>query len=375
MKVSEQRAGQIAGAIFAAIWTWPLLAPASAVVHSQVHPLMPAAVGLVLFFVAYLAVVVDAFNDRPRPLKYSYPVLVLMAALGLALSAWYAPQPRDWLTLLLYVSAAGAALLWRPPLVLAWVGSWSAAILVIGLGYGATLSDLGSLVFSTLMASLLIFTVRRMTALIRELRATQQALADTAVTQERLRFARDLHDLLGHTLSLMVVKAELARRIAPSDGAAAAREAADIEAIGRRALSEVREAVTGYRSLTLATSLVDARSALTDAGIAVTVRGSTDDLPAPVDDAFAWTVREGVTNVIRHSGARRCEIEVTRDGDTAQLTIVDDGLSTVSTASAVESGSGHGLRGLSERLDLLGGSVRTRAGAGGFALFASAPLS
>jgi two-component system sensor histidine kinase DesK len=136
--------------------------------------------------------------------------------------------------------------------------------------------------------------------------------------------------------------------------------------------------VTGYRSLTLATSLVDAQSALTDAGITVTVRGSADDLPAPVDDAFAWTVREGVTNVIRHSGASRCEIEVTRDRDTARLAIVDDGPSTVSTvvaAAMAYSASGHGLRGLSERLDLLGGTVRTRAGADGFALIASAPLS
>src|SRR5262249_10792438 len=111
------------------------------------------------------------------------------------------------------------------------------------------------------------------------------------------------------------------------------------------------------------------------------VRGSTDDLPAPVDDAFAWTVREGVTNVIRHSGARRCEIEVTRDGDTVRLAIVDDGpstvsnTSTVSTVSTVESTTGHGLRGLTERLDLLGGTVRTRAGTDGFALIASAPLS
>jgi len=190
------------------------------------------------------------------------------------------------------------------------------------------------------------------------------------VAQERLRFSRDLHDLLGHSLSLMVVKAEVARRLGPADGAASAREAADIETIGRRALAEVREAVTGYRERLLATELTGARSALADAGIRAVVREPGPPLPGAVDDAFAWAVREGVTNVIRHSGAHECVIDVRRDECAAILTIVDNG----ATVADQHPTRGNGLRGLSERLDLLGGTLRAGPDpAGGFRLTATVP--
>src|SRR5690606_5786437 len=133
-----------------------------------------------------------------------------------------------------------------------------------------------------------------------------QQLALAAVDRERVRFSRDLHDLLGHTLSVIVVKAEAVRRIADSDPAAASAHAQDIEDIGRRALSEVREAVGGYRNASLASELDRARRALEAASVDVAIDWDTGPLGNAAEETLAWVVREGATNVVRHARAQRC---------------------------------------------------------------------
>ncbi|MXQ66583.1 hypothetical protein GQ466_21420 [Actinomadura rayongensis] len=223
-----------------------------------------------------------------------------------------------------------------------------------GLGTGAVVAA----AWTTLTAGLVTTIVVRLFLVITLLRDAREELASAAVERERLRFSRDLHDLLGHTLSLMVVQAQAVRRIAERDPALAARQAADIESVGRDALGEVRQAVAGYRGRGLAAELDAARSALAAAGIEPVVRRSGDPPPA-ADALLGWAVREGVTNVVRHSGARTCEI--TWEDDV--LSIVDDG-----SAAGAPSG-GHGLRGLRERVADAGGSLTAgpRPG-GGFAL-------
>jgi two-component system, NarL family, sensor histidine kinase DesK len=374
MRISEERSQQVFGFVWAAVWTWPLLGPAGAVLSGRVHPLVPAAVGLVVFVALYLVIIVDAFDERTvRSTRFTAVALGSLSLVGISLSAGYVGEPEGWLTPLMYVAVCGAATLPRPYRFLGWLGLCCAATVVIGTLHHQPSGDVGGSVFGTVMGSLLVFVVRQMSGLIRELRSTQKALADTAVAQERLRFSRDLHDLLGHTLSLMVVKAELARRLAPTDGAAAAREAGDIETIGRRALAEVREAVTGYRERILADELDGARTALIGAGIDVIVRESGTPLPGPVDDVFAWAVREGTTNVIRHSGASRCTIEVRRDDDRATVEVIDNGTRSARSGPPAAD-RGNGLRGLAERLDALGGSLRAENRAdGGFRLTATAP--
>ena len=146
-----------------------------------------------------------------------------------------------------------------------------------------------------------------------------------AVEQERLRFSRDLHDLLGHTLSVIVVKSEAARRLAPRDLDAALAQVTDIESVGRQALTEIREAVTGYREGSLATELDRARSALSAAGIEPVVRRSGPPLAPQTEALLGWVVREAVTNVVRHSGATRCEITVDGTPDRVRLTVADNG--------------------------------------------------
>jgi two-component system sensor histidine kinase DesK len=214
-------------------------------------------------------------------------------------------------------------------------------------------STVSTYVSSAATAGFIIWLMRRLFNGIAMLQRVREELAVTAVAAERLRFARDLHDLLGHTLSLIVVKSEVVRRVAHTDPDAAAREASDIESVGRTALAEIRQAVSGYREQGLVAELEQAQRALAAAGIGVQVRTSGAPYPLEVDSVLGWVVREGVTNVIRHSHARRCDIEVRRDGEEIVVTVDDDGVGG-STAH------GNGLAGLAERAIAVGGRLEVR---------------
>jgi two-component system sensor histidine kinase DesK len=201
-----------------------------------------------------------------------------------------------------------------------------------------------------------------------ELRRTRAELARIAVAEERERFSRDLHDLLGHTLSVMVVKAQAVRRLAAQDPEAAASHAADIEHIGRQALVDVRQAVDAMRSPTLAEELDNARRSLDAAGIATSVSGPTATRGAS-DQVLAWAVREAATNVLRHSGASACRIEVGQRDGSVELTVADDGVG-LPREPTLRLG---GLDGLRDRLRAAGGELRVDGAAEGFRLVASVP--
>ena len=190
-----------------------------------------------------------------------------------------------------------------------------------------------------------------------------------AADEERLRLARDLHDLLGHSLSLITIKSQLARRLLAPDDSPAAVEVADIERVARQSLQDVRHAVDGYRQPSFAAALVGAQAALDAAGIHSTIEQAVGTLPTGVDTALAWAVSEGVTNVIRHSRAAACSIRLTRDGGEARLEITDNGPQSGTNTP------GNGLRGLRERAAARGG--RVDAGPlpqGGFRVQVSVPL-
>jgi two-component system sensor histidine kinase DesK len=194
-----------------------------------------------------------------------------------------------------------------------------------------------------------------------QLQENRRHLARIAVQEERLRFARDLHDLLGHSLSVIIVKAELAERILRANPEFAERELSEVQGVARRSLSEVRQAVTGYRQSSLSAEVAASRFALASAQISCDVDLPPDlDLPADAEDALAWAVREGVTNVVRHSGATACAIRVTQDGHHAEVNIDDNG-TTIGDGrggDAVAVKLGAGLAGLSERAATQGGEVR-----------------
>ncbi|QKG26609.1 sensor histidine kinase [Actinomadura verrucosospora] len=212
---------------------------------------------------------------------------------------------------------------------------------------------------------------RRMWDLHQETHAARDALARLAVTEERLRFSRDLHDLLGHSLSLIAVKSELAMRLADADPARAGAEMADVQRAARDALREVRAAVHGYRAVELDAELAGVRAVLEAAGVRCDAGAVPDGLPPEVRSVLAWVIREGATNVIKHSEARHCAVAVTAYGGSVVLEMRNDGV----RGGADPGGTGSGLTGLAERAAVLGGEITAdRHGRDGFLLRAVVPL-
>ncbi len=198
-----------------------------------------------------------------------------------------------------------------------------------------------------------------------KLRMKQEEIERLAKIAERERIARDLHDLLGHTLSLNVLKARLANKLINRDIDKAIQEVNDIEQISRDALQEVREAVQGYRSVGLAGELENARLALEAADITGKFSTAEMSLEPAQDSILAMTLREAITNVIRHSGANRCHIELSQSDSVIKLEIDDDGRG----GRFVE---GSGLSGMRERLVADGGALNVD-GSDGMKVTASLP--
>jgi two-component system sensor histidine kinase DesK len=180
-----------------------------------------------------------------------------------------------------------------------------------------------------------------------ELSKARAEVARLAAENERSRIARDLHDLLGHSLTTITVKAGLARRLADRDPDRAAEEITAVEQLARRTLGEVRAAVAGYRDVTLAGELATAHEVLRAAGIEARLP-AVDAVDADVVEPFGWVVREAITNVVRHSRADVCTITV----GPRWIEIVDDGRGAAPSARP-----GTGLTGLRERLAHVGGTI------------------
>jgi two-component system sensor histidine kinase DesK len=232
-------------------------------------------------------------------------------------------------------------------------------------------TDTWSVAGSVALGSLAAFGFQALIRRTWELRAAQEEVSRLAADRERMRIARDLHDLLGHSLTAAAVKAQLAGRLIGRDSAEdrerAAAEIGDVERLTRQVLSDVRAAVAGYREVSLAVELATAREVLGAAGIAADLPGAVDEVPAGLRELFGWTVREGVTNAVRHSGATRLRIAVTP----SSVEITDDG-----RAGPADAPSGSGLTGLAERAAAVGG--RLEAGptsGGGYRLCLSVPVA
>lgn len=203
-----------------------------------------------------------------------------------------------------------------------------------------------------------------------QLRAAQEENLALAAVAERERIARDLHDVLGHTLSVIVLKAELANRLltAPSaDHARAATEVADIERITRSALSEVREAIGGYRARGLAAEIEAARLTLDAAGVTLLLdSGPTPAaaLTAQEETALALALREAITNIVRHSRATTCRLRFVTEDNQRRLSIEDNGVDSSPSSPSVPIREGNGIRGMRQRIESLGGHLTLRHGHG-----------
>jgi two-component system sensor histidine kinase DesK len=213
----------------------------------------------------------------------------------------------------------------------------------------------------------------RLSSALRELQAARGELARMAVVEERLRMARDLHDLLGHKLAMISLKSELAQRLIGQDPVRAAQEMREVEQAARQTLREVRMVVAGAQQPRLDTELNNVRQLLEAAGIEYKIEHAIGALPPATDSILAWTMREGVTNVIRHSRAGWCRIQITATGGRVSAEITNDGAPTRGSESAVEP-TGTGLVGLADRIATQGGHLSAGALDDGFRLWVDLPI-
>ncbi|MEV6190817.1 histidine kinase [Streptomyces sp. NPDC051920] len=212
-----------------------------------------------------------------------------------------------------------------------------------------------------------------------ELDAARETRARLAVAEERLRFGRDLHDVMGRNLAVIALKSELAVQLARRGRSEAVDQMTEVQRIARESQREVREVVRGYRDADLATELAGSQGVLTAAGIDCSVTGTAAGLPAQVQSALGWVVREATTNVLRHGNARTCALSLRVTRERVTLTVENDGVPVRAEPGPGPEGGpgpgrGSGLVGLRERLEEVDGVLRAAASGGVFRLTADVPL-
>ncbi|HEU5418661.1 MAG TPA: sensor histidine kinase [Streptosporangiaceae bacterium] len=351
-----------------------LLVPLATTAASQPTVRNLAGLGTALVFVP--VVIMVAVVPGPPSAAVEAPSPYLAAIVALAIATLAITGDSNWVTGLA-VAAAACGRFCRTVRPAAF-GAVSCALggLVIGLADHASQGNLAAIVLVPPLGAFFAYSAGKRNEAVTILRAAQAELARVAVAEERLRIARDLHDLLGHSLSLITLKAELTRRLIDSDTARARAEIGDLEHVARQSLSDVREAVAGYRQPDLVAELAGARELLSAAGIACQVTAPPVILlPGDVDSVLAWTIREGVTNVVRHSSATSVVITVAVRATATVIEVTNNGVdSGTGPAPAGPGRCGSGLAGLGERVQALGGSLAAGpGGTGEFRLRVSIP--
>jgi two-component system sensor histidine kinase DesK len=372
--------------LYVYFWLVCLLFPILALV--QMHPAPAhwfiALAGLLLFVMGYIWVM------WPHPLssvgrarvqsRLARLLFAMLTVLVLALSLAY---DSAFLWLFVGVSAvAGVALPSRSAFVAVMVLTLLTLFISVVISGGIARTDWLHIIPLVLLVrglGLDIVGLARLASALSELHAARCELARLAVIEERLRMARDLHDLLGHTLSLITLKSELAGRLLEAAPARAAEEIQEVERVARQTLREVREAVAGYRQPALHSELDGARQLLSAAGIVCTIEQSAGALPPATDAVLAWAVREAVTNVIRHSRARRCCIRVTGADGMVHAEVINDGeWDHEKEGGDARRRTGSGLAGLAERVMAHGGHLEAgpllAEGTQSFRLWVELPL-
>jgi two-component system sensor histidine kinase DesK len=370
--------------LYAQAWLVCLLFPLLALLHLKLSlvQLVLALAGLLIFVTSYTWVMwshpVRSVTRRPAQFRHNLLMLAGLTTLVLWLSVAY---DSAFLWLFVGVSAiAGVTLAVRSAFVAVMALTLLTLFVSVGISGGIAASDwlhILPLVLLVRGLGLDMLGMARLSSALREVHTARAELARMAVLEERLRMARDLHDLLGHTLSLITLKSELAGRLVEQDPIQAAHEIHEVERVARQTLREVREAVAGYRQPALHSELDGARQLLEAAGIACQIEYTAGALPPATDAVLAWTVREGVTNVIRHSRAHHCTIRVTRDAGSVRAEVINDGDRGRPQADTLPV-AGSGLAGLTERVRACGGQVEAgppqMAGTNGFWLRVELPI-
>lgn len=342
-----------------------------------------------LVFLSYLPFYFIAwFNHRPSAFELAASIAGLVIFLGLFWKIWgNRGQPLLWQVLAIYgigmalspfnagwsvytiYSMSFASRLKSRRMAIRLMIALEILLLVVGLAFYRHVWPIwaSGVLFGgiTGFASLMQADVERKN---QELVVAHEEVRALATTAERERISRDLHDLLGHTLTLVAVKAELAARLVSRDAEAAEREMQAVAAAAREALSEVRTAVVGMKGASLAFEIDKARQALAAAGVEAEITALTTDGHPAQEAVLAMALREGVTNVIRHAGAQHCQIKLQPSAKALTLTIADDGQGGGKLAE------GSGLKGMRARLAAIGGALDIKSDKAGTRLIATAPL-
>ncbi|SDU39505.1 two-component system, NarL family, sensor histidine kinase DesK [Amycolatopsis keratiniphila] len=312
---------------------------------------------LLLFYGA--CYVLFPLSLRPSRRKLTYVFSALMLLVGLTLVFLHDNNPY----ILIYATAVLAFTL--PP---AWalILDGGALLLVLGVHLAIGKDDFGDLVAVASITAAMFFMANLVRA-VRKLEAANREIATLAVAGERERLARDLHDILGHSLTTITVKAGLARRILESgkDDSRALQEIREVESLTRSALSDIRATVSEYREVSLSAEVAGARAALRAAEIDADLPHAVDNVDPALQRTFGYVLREAVTNVLRHSGAKHVKVRLGK----TWLEVEDDG-------EGGEAMAGNGLQGLTERLDAVGGTLTaTTPPGGGWLVRADVPES
>jgi two-component system sensor histidine kinase DesK len=263
-----------------------------------------------------------------------------------------------WLALGAYLLGSLGIVL-RPRLAAPLIAVATAALIVLMWRQQVETTEIVLLTLQNVITGLCIAGGVRVGGLAVELFAARDESSALAVDNERLRFARDLHDVLGHSLSAIALKSELTARLLRVKPEAAENELDTIRDIAATSLTDVRAVAKGYRSLNLTREAASLTSVLRSAGVHVTDFAVPEDLPPQVADALAWTLREGVTNILRHANATRVELACTREGTDVELTLSNNGVGPAKRKT--DAVGGNGITGLTERVHAVGGQLDTES--------------
>ncbi|QHC30251.1 sensor histidine kinase [Streptomyces sp. HF10] len=376
----------------ATIWLFPLswMLPPITAGGLQRHPgalalgVLLIAVGLLQCLVACRLVrpALDHYLGRSELPARAHRVAALLLALALALLVTLValgrlggPTSRMVLGAVLVSFGMTYALTVPLAVFLRRSAALSALLVVVLLlahpsGLGATATALAA-AFATAFTLLAARCGAWTLAVLWEAERGREIQARLAVAEERLRFGRDLHDVLGRNLSVISLKSELAVQLARRGRPEAVAQMIEVQRIAQESQREVRAVVRGYRAADLGAELAGAQGVLEAAGIGCEVRAEPAGLPAEVQSALGWVVREATTNVLRHGDARRCAVELEVREGVVVLTVENDGV----RAAATSTSGGSGLAGLRERLAAVGGTLAADvAGEDRFRLVAEVPL-
>jgi two-component system sensor histidine kinase DesK len=382
------RGARIAGVVFTGVWLFYLIGMVAYLfTHHYSAPYIAAGLTIIVVFSVLYLVLVPSW---PAPPRYTMTGLAALALLAVAACLFYGPAGA--VALWIFMGSASGLLVPDRRWAARAVGGCIACYVLFSWTTHASGTDFLSNLLPVAFIGFAMIGLRRQFQLTAELTRAREEVAQLAASEERLRLARDMHDLTGQSLSMITLKSELAARLLgrlpeSPDRDRVRDEIEEVAGVSRQTLRDIREALSGYRRPTLAVEIITARAALASAGITAADDADLTLLSGTFDPdseaALAWCLREAVTNVVRHSGAKNCYLSLASRAGVMSLTARDDGKGHSPAdgcgAQPFPTGTaGHssGLRGMSERLSAVGGGLEIRPDLHpGFSLIATVPAA